>query len=307
MWSVRTAGSSTFTSANSAARSATSRAVAIADARDVTPTRTQTRSAVMAARAIWKGELALAKHKVAVKFYSAVEDRTIHFHLLHSKDQAPVEQHIVRKDTGEDVAKEDMRKAYAVDRRTAIILQPDELAELEPPESREIELCRFVAPSLLGDQWYDRPYYLGPDGGNAEYFALAEALERQEVLGIARWVMRRKRYIGALSAHDGYLVMTTLRRADQVLSFSGVEPGKAVAPRANELKLAEQLVESITADFDPAAWQNEYRERLCKLIQAKARGKKIAPVRVKKKPSQADLAASLRASIAAARKEKRVA
>jgi DNA end-binding protein Ku len=261
----------------------------------------------MAARAIWKGELLLGKHKVAVKLYSAVEDRTVHFHLLHEKDHAPVEQHIIRKDTGDDVAKEEMRKAYAVDRQTAIILQPEELAKLEPPESREIHLCRFIAPSLLGDQWYDRPYYLGPDGDNGDYFAMAEALQRKEVIGIARWVMRKKRYLGALSAQDGYLVMTTLRRADQVLSFSGVEPAKTAAPRDNELKLAEQLVDSITSDFDPQSWQNEYRERLCKLIEAKARGEKLEPVKAKKKTSQANLAESLRASIAAARKEKRVA
>ncbi len=261
----------------------------------------------MAARAIWKGELLLAKHKVAVKLYSAVEDRTVHFHLLHRKDNAPVEQHIVRKDTGDDVAKDEMRKAYAVDRQTAVILQPDELAKLEPPESRDIHLCRFVAPTLLSDQWFDRPYYLGPDGDDADYFALAEALKRQQVIGIARWVMRKKRYLGALTAQDGYLVMTTLRRADQVLSFSGVEPVKAAAPRDNELKLAEQLVESITSDFDPQSWQNEYRQRLCKLIEAKARGEKLEPVKARKKASQANLAESLRASIAAAKKEKRVA
>ncbi|MFL6550946.1 MAG: Ku protein [Povalibacter sp.] len=261
----------------------------------------------MAARAIWKGELRVGEHKVAVKLYSAVEDRTIHFHLLHTKDRAPVQQHIVRKDTGDDVDKAEMRKAFAIDRQTAIILQPDELQKLEPPESRDIHLCRFIAPSLLGDQWYDRPYYLGPDGDDDNYFALAQALERKKVTGIARWVMRKKRYVGALTALDGYLVMTTLRRADQVLAFSGVEPAKTVAPQANELKLAEQLVSSITADFDPAAWQNEYRQRLCKLIEAKARGEKLEPVPVKKKASQASLAESLRASIAAAKKEKRVA
>jgi len=89
----------------------------------------------MAARAIWKGELRVGEHKFAVKLYSAVEDRTIHFHLLHTKDHAPVQQHIVRKDTGDDVDKTEMRKAFSIDRQTAIILQPDELQKLEPPES----------------------------------------------------------------------------------------------------------------------------------------------------------------------------
>lgn len=260
----------------------------------------------MPARAIWKGELKLGKHNVGVKFYSAIEDRSVHFHLLHEKDKAPVEQHIVRKDTGKDVPKEEMRKAFAVGSNTAVILQPDELEQLVPPESRDIELLRFVPTDALGDQWYERPYYLGPDGHTDDYFAFGEALARKEVIGIARWVMRKKRYLGAISVVDGYLVMTTLRRAEQVLSFSGVEPAKSATPQANELKLAEQLVKSIEADFDPRQWQNDYRERLYELIEAKARGEKIKPVPARRKRAEGSLADSLKASLAAA-KEKKVA
>lgn len=258
------------------------------------------------ARAIWKGELQIGKHAVGVKFYSAIQDRSVHFHLLHEKDRAPVEQHIVRKDTGKDVPKEEMRKAFAVSKGTAVILQPDELEKLIPPESRDIHLCRFVPPTVLGDQWFERPYYLGPDGHDDDYFALADALERKQTIGIARWVMRKKRYLGALSSVNGYLIMTTLRRADQVLSFSQVKPEKASMPQAHEMKLAEQLVSSISGDFDPQQWQNEYRQRLYKLIQAKARGEKVTPVRARKKTSRANLADSLKASIAAA-KERKVA
>ncbi|HVF17109.1 MAG TPA: Ku protein, partial [Steroidobacteraceae bacterium] len=162
---------------------------------------------------MWKGSIELGKHKVGVKMYSAIEDRTVHFHMLHRKDHAPVEQHIVRKDTGEDVAKEEMRKAFAVTKDTAVILQPEDLEKLVPPESRDIHVCRFVPPSVLGDQWYERPYYLGPDEDEDSYFALAQALERKKMIGIARWVMRKKRYVGALSALDGYLTVSTLRRA----------------------------------------------------------------------------------------------
>jgi DNA end-binding protein Ku len=258
------------------------------------------------ARAIWKGQLHLDEQKLDVKLYSAIEDRSIHFHMLHEKDRAPVEQHIVRKDTGKDVGKADMRKAFSLDAGTAVLLEPEDLEKLVPPESREIAICRFVAPSVLSDQWYDRPYYLGPDSDDGDYFALAEALHRKNVVGIARWVMRKKRYVGALTSNAGYLMLSTLRRADQVLSFSGIEPARTNEPAASELKLAQQLVSSIESDFDPSTWQNEYRQRLCKLIEAKARGEKVEPVRVKKKAASASLADSLRASIAAV-KEKKVA
>jgi DNA end-binding protein Ku len=253
---------------------------------------------------MWKGTIELGNHKLGVKIYSAVEDRSIRFHMLHKKDGAPVEQHIYRKDTGEDVERVDIRKAFSLSKGTAVILEPEDLEKLAPPDSRDIRMCRFVAPEVLGDQWYDRPYYLGPDGDDESYFALAQALKEKNMIGIARWVMRKKRYVGALAAIDGYLALSTLRRADQVLKFAGIEPAASVAPRPNELKLAEQLVSSIEADFDPQLWQNEYRQRLLKLIEAKARGEKLPPVRLKKKAREASLAESLKASIAAARERK---
>ncbi|MET0985338.1 MAG: Ku protein [Steroidobacteraceae bacterium] len=258
----------------------------------------------MASRAMWKGTITLGKHPVGVKMYSAVEDRSIHFHMLHKKDRAPVEQHIVRKDTGEDVPKAEIRKAFAVSRDTAVILEPEDLEKLVPPDSRDIHICRFVPHSVLNDQWFERPYYIGPDTDEDGYFALAAALERKNVIGITHWVMRKKRYVGALTALDGYLTMSTLRRADQVLAFSGIEPAKSVAPQTNELKLAEQLVSSIAADFDPQQWQNQYRKRLCELIEAKARGEKIKAPPRKKRAAQGSLADNLRASIAAAREKK---
>ena len=117
----------------------------------------------MAARAIWKGHLVLGKHEVPVKMYSAVQDRAVHFHLLHDKDLTPVEQRIVRKDNGREVAKEAQRKAFPLDDQRAVILSPDELEQLEPESDRAIHLLRFVPRDALGDQWFDRPYYLGPD------------------------------------------------------------------------------------------------------------------------------------------------
>jgi len=253
---------------------------------------------------MWKGMIVLGGQTVSVKMYSAVEDRTIRFHMLHKTDHAPVEQHIVRKDTGKEVKREDIRKAFSIDKHTAVILQPEDLDKLVPPESRDIQLTQFVTPAVLGDQWYERPYYLGPDGDEVSYFALAQALENKNMIGIARWIMRKKRYVGALTSIDGYLAVSTMRRADQVLKFAGIQPATNMKPLPNEMKLAQQLVSSIEADFDPQSWQNEYRQRLLKLIEAKAHGEKLVSVKPKKKAPQASLADSLKASIAAARERK---
>jgi DNA end-binding protein Ku len=255
------------------------------------------------ARAIWKGRLVLGEHEVAVKMYTAVQDRTVHFRLLDKESLSPVHQRIVRKTDGKEVKKDEQRKALALDRERAVMLTPEELEELEPQTSREIELSRFVAPSILSDQWYDRPYYLGPDKDEKAYFALADALAERNVLGIARWTMRKKGYLGALTALDGYLMMVTLRRAEQVLPLPEV---KTTPAAKKELQLAERLVEEIAGDFDPELWQDEYHERVCKLIEAKRRGRKIELHAPKRKRASGALAEQLRESLASV-KERRVA
>jgi len=258
----------------------------------------------MSARAIWKGNVMLGEHEVSIKMYSAIEDQAVHFHLLHDKDLTPVEQRIVRKDNGQEVPKEDRRKAFPLDGERAVILDPDELEKLEPPPDRQIQLLRFVPVDALGDQWYDRPYLLGPDEDEDAYFALAVALADKGRVGIARWVMRDKRYLGALTAGDGYLGMTTLRRSDQVVAVPEIQADKSRTPSATEVKLAEQFVESITGKFEPDAWKNESRERLKKLIDAKAKGTRLKLVKPEPKEATLDLAESLRASLAAAKGKK---
>jgi len=258
------------------------------------------------ARALWKGELLLGKTRLPVQMLSAVRDQGIHFRLLHEEDLVAVEQRIIRKSDDKEVPKEERRRAYPLDRELAVILQPEELDKLEPEVSREIHLSRFVRAELLGNQWFDRAYYLGPDKDDADYFALAEALEHAHVVGIARWVMRKKRYLGALTSSGGYLAMITLRHAEQVVAVGSIEVPEARRPDEREIRMAEQLVSSIEGEFEPQLWKNEYRQRVHELLDAKARGKVVKLARPKRKRAGGDLADLLQRSLASA-KERKVA
>ena len=260
----------------------------------------------MAARAIWKGTIVLGKLEVPVNMFSAVQDRKVHFQLLHAKDLVPVHQRIVRKSDGQEVLKEEQLKAFPVTKDTGVIVKPEELEKIQPQESRDIHLCRFVPRSLISDQWYDRPYYLGPDKDEKSYFAVADALGRKDVVGVARWVMRKQSYLGALAAVDGYLLMITMRHAEQILSVSKLDIPVSNKPAAKEVELAKQLVTTIAGDFEPELWRDEYRERLNDLIKAKERGKTIKLVEPKPKRPIGDLAETLRQSLVGA-KEKKVA
>ena len=262
----------------------------------------------MAARAIWKGQLKLGTTKVPVKLYSAVEDRTVRFHVLDDHAKKRVKQHMVDPDSGEEVPGEEIQKGYEIEPGKYVILTEEDLEKLEPPPSRDIEIVEFVPQTKISQQWYDRPYYLGPDDGAKEYFALAEALQNTESEGIAHWVMRNKYYAGALRAVDDYLFLFTLRDAKEVILSDELTKPTGAAPTQKELAMAKQLVEMLQGEFNPAEYKDEYRERVREFIEKKAKGHAPRLRAVKAKPKTAALDSVLAKSIESLRrKEKRAA
>ena len=259
----------------------------------------------MAARAIWKGPIRIGKEEIPVKLYSAVQERSIHFRLLHEKDKTPVKQQMVNPDTGDPVESDEIHKAYPIDRNTLVILEDEDLESVEPEASRDIEVTRFVDPADIDHRWYERAYYLGPDRSTEAYFALAEALEKKNKEGVARWVMRKKSYVGALRADDGYLMLIALRHADEVVNAEDLEAPKGRALDKKEIAMAKQLIEAFSDTFDPAAFQDDYRERVMDLVKTKAKGGKVKVAKFKPKVQDDDsLDRALQASIANVGKKK---
>lgn len=261
----------------------------------------------MAGRAIWKGQLKIGTTKLPVKLYSAVVDRTVRFHILDDRHLMRVKQHMVSADTGEEVPTQKIVKGYEVEPGKFVVLTDEDLQSLEPKPSRDIEVSEFVPPESVNEQWYDRPYYLGPDGDTSAYFALAEALENREREGIAHWVMRNKSYVGALRAQDGYLVLCTLRNAAEVISATQLPKPAGRAPSAKELNMAKQLVGMLEGEFNAADYEDEYRKRVLEFIERKAKGHapKLKAVKTKRKTTSLD--SVLAKSLESLKKEKRAA
>ena len=252
----------------------------------------------MAARAMWKGELVIGRQKLPVKLYAAVQDRRVRFHLLRDRDEERVEQQLADPETDEPVAGEELRKAYEAQPGTFVVLDEEELAGLEPPASRDIEVTRFVPRGAIHHQWYERPYWLGPDGDADGYFALAAALQASGREGVARWVMRKRPYVGALRREGDHLMLVALRHAEEVVLPSEIKAPAGRELDARERQLAEQLVDALADHFDPTEYHDTYRERVQELVAAKAKGRKPRLHRPRAKKETASLERALAASLA---------
>ena len=214
---------------------------------------------------------------------------------------------MVSPDSGDEVASEEIQKGYEIEPGRFVVVTDEELEALEPKPSRDIELTEFVPPEAISQQWFERPYYLVPDGDMDAYFALVEALEKRSREGIAHWVMRKKAYTGVLRAEGGYLLLVTLRNAEEVISAKDLPKPAGRAPTAKELSMAKQLVGLLEGEFKPTDYKDEYRERVMEFIEKKAKGKAPRLHAVKSKRKTAALDSVLEKSLRSLRKEKRAA
>jgi DNA end-binding protein Ku len=226
---------------------------------------------------MWKGMIRCGEAGVAIKLYAGVQSRAIGFHLLHGEDGERVRQRMVHPETGDEVPHGEARKGLQLSSGAFVVVEDAELESLAPKPSRDIEITRFVPAGAIDSAWFERPYYLGPDGSTEAYFALVEALRHSRREGVARWTMRGRSYHGALRVHGEHLVLITLRHRDEVLLAGGLRKLRGAperAPDARELALADQLVSSLEGELDMEAFRSNYQERVLELIEEKARGGK---------------------------------
>lgn len=254
----------------------------------------------MVARAIWKGELHCGGIRVPVGVYSAAQDHSIRFHLLHDQDKVRLKIRLRNAKSNEVVEYGDARRGFQLEPGLFVMLDDLDLESIDPPASREIEISRFVPPSAISHPLYDRPYYLAPVSvGIEDYYAFAAALHDEDKIGIAKWVMRKKAYVGAVHSDGRYLMLITLRHVEEVLRATDLGAPGGAKPAQKEVQLAQQLVDTLADDFRPEQFREEYRDRVMKLIESKRRGHRIKLKKFKpEKPKSKSLAKLLEASLA---------
>src|SRR5262245_8547797 len=267
------------------------------------------------ARAIWSGSISFGLLNVPVKLYSAVSKQTVRFRELREGDGSRVKHKRVAESDGKEVPYEKIVKGYEYAADQYVVLGRDELTELEPQRSRTIEIQDFVDLDDIDPIYFEQPYYLGPDrGAERAYALLVQAMKEARKVAVARFVLRNKEHLAAIRPMDDVLTLTTMRFHDEVTSPNDLdgevfEEAKPKKPEPRELEMAKQLIESLTSDFKPDSYRDEYREELLDLLERKAEGKEVvsAPTEEPKPTKAPDLMAALEESLAAVRGEEAAA
>jgi DNA end-binding protein Ku len=262
------------------------------------------------ARALWTGSISFGLVNIPVQVYTATKDKDIHFHQICKRDNSRVRQKLVCEADQKEVSRDELLKGYEVAPDQYVVFEKNEIDKLQPEKNQNIEVQDFVDESQIDPIYFDKPYYLLPKGGAVKSFKiLLEAMRQSKRVAIGRFVMRGKEYLGALRPMDSVICLEIMRFPDEVVTTDQIETpplGKTVVKDA-ELKMAKQLIDSLSSDFNPEQYQNEYRERVNSAIEAKARGQQVVTgPEVEIEPTKVgDLMSALKNSIAQAKRTHR--
>jgi DNA end-binding protein Ku len=253
---------------------------------------------------MWSGAISFGLVNVPVKLYSAVSRKTVRFNQLNAETGNRIQQKRVDPETGEEVGYDQIVKGYELTKDRYVVITPDELDALDPEKTRTVDIEDFVDLDEIDPVYYDHPYYLVPDkGATKAYGLLLGAMKKANKVAIARVVLRSKEQLVAIRPSGDVLMMETMLFHDEVVPAQDIEDlpeGKELKATDRELKMAQQLIDSLSSEFDPTSYRDEYREKVLELIEMKASGQEIAVQPEAPEPAKVpDLMAALEASLAA--------
>jgi DNA end-binding protein Ku len=261
-------------------------------------------------RAIWTGSISFGLVNVPVKLYSAIEQKDIHFSQFEEGTGAKIRYKRVSEKSGKEVPYEKIVKGYEVSKGKFVIVTPEDLEAAEPEATRTIDIDDFVDLEDIDPIFYEKTYYLAPAsddaGAKRAYALLLKAMEEKKKVGVGKFVMRTKQYLGAIRPLDGVLALSTMVFGDEVRDRKEIEElagAKSAKVGDREVAMAEQIIESLSVEWDPSRYHDTYREKVLEVIERKAEGEEIVATGPARQEAEVvDLMAALEASLAAAKK-----
>jgi DNA end-binding protein Ku len=257
------------------------------------------------ARALWKGSITFGLVNIPVELFNAVRDHRPRFRLLHAKDESPVQYERVCQREGKPVAWEDLVKGYEYEKGRFVILTKDDFKTAALEKTRTFDIIDFVDPKEIDDRYYETPYYLQPGkGADRSYAVLRDGLTESGRIGIGKIILRDAQHLAALEVIDQALVLTMMRFPDELANLSTFRFPSSEGIRKAETAMATQLIENLSAKWEPEKYTDEYVENLMRIIKAKVKGQKPRLVGREPayEPNVVDLMERLRASLEGAKK-----
>jgi DNA end-binding protein Ku len=253
---------------------------------------------------MWKGAISFGLVMIPVRLYAATEQKDISFRQVHRTDGGRIKFRRFCSACGEEVPYEDVAKGYELPTGEMVILADEDMAELPLPTTRSIEVLHFAPVDQLDPILFNRSYFVEPEAAGARaYVLLRDALEQSGRVAVAQVALRQRESLATLRSRDGVLVLETLLWPDEVRAALFPFLAEEIEVRPQELKMAASLIDSMTADFDPADHTDGYREALAELVEAKVQGRELlqpGTVEIAASPA-VSLADALQASLTAAR------
>jgi DNA end-binding protein Ku len=257
-------------------------------------------------RSLWSGSLSFGLVNVPVQMLSATRDQQVRFHQLDSEDDTPIEVRRYCSEEDVEIPYDEVVAGYEVEDGEYVMLTDEELAAAAPEKTKTIDIDEFVELEEIDPLYFDHPYFLVPVGGEGAtraYELLRKVMEREGRVALGRFVLRNKEYLAAIRPRGGRLTLTTMVFADEVRPTDAVKDmvGAAKAPK-KEVDAAVELIEAMSADWDPSQYEDRHRKRLLEVIKSKGEGKTIEPIDEGEAPSEVpDLMAALEATLAKAK------
>jgi DNA end-binding protein Ku len=249
---------------------------------------------------MWKGSLSFGLVNIPIELYSATRDHRPKFRLLHAKDESPVHYERVCQSEGKPVAWEDLVKGYEYQKGQFVVLTKDDFKTAALQKTKTIDILDFVDPTEVDERYFETPYYLQPGkGAERSYALLREAIRSSKKIGIAKIILRDAQHLAAVETIRDAMVLTMMRFADELADLGEFRFPKAEGIRQAELNMARQLIDNLSAEWQPDKYTDEYRENLMRVIQGKLKGKRPR-LKERETPHEADvvdLMARLRASL----------
>jgi DNA end-binding protein Ku len=248
-------------------------------------------------RSIWSGSVSFGLVNVPVRMFSAIDEKDLHFHLLHTKDDSRIGYEKICKAEDKPVPDDEIAKAYETSKGEYVYMDDEDFAAAEGETYKTIDIEDFVPYEEIDPIYFERTYFLGPaDGGEKVYSLLVKAMESSELAAIGTFVMRDKQHLGCLRIREGVLTLERMYFHDEIRALDDVKPKRESVPK-RELDMALQLIERFSGKFEPEKYEDTYRKALLSVIRKKQKGQEVHIERRPPDEEPIDLMEALRASV----------